>query len=175
MSSTTVTETVTANALAGSPAAPVKPVEDGPAAFSSSSEANQGYKYLSTSDVDHFLTKGWLLVPNAIKQDYIDSWMKDLFVRIGYDEHDKSTWHTEYLHLPRHREVSAEEFCPDAWNKITEIAGGLDRIDPVRRRVHRQLWVRGQDETPRGQVSPAGEIGLARRRRLVPLLPRLER
>lgn len=139
--STTVTEIVAAKPLADNPAAPAKPLADSPATFSSSSKANQGYKYLSTSDVDHFLTKGWLLVPNAIKQDYIDSWMKDLFVRVGYDEDDKSTWHTEYLHLPRHREVPAEEFCPDAWNKIAEIAGGLDRIDPVRERYYGDAFI----------------------------------
>lgn len=60
-------------------------------------KANPAYKQLTPEDRDHFLTKGWLLVPGAIKEEFIDKWMKDVFVRIGYDEHDKSTWHTEYL------------------------------------------------------------------------------
>lgn len=47
-----------------------QPVTDGPKGFSSSSKVNQGYKYRCTDDVDHFLTKGWLLIPNAIKEDY---------------------------------------------------------------------------------------------------------
>lgn len=66
--------------------------------------------------------------------------MKDLFVRVGYDGHDKSTSHTEYLHLPRHREVPEEEFCPDAWNKITD-CGGLERIDPVRERYYGDAFI----------------------------------
>lgn len=99
------------------------------------------YKHLTPEDVQHFLHKGWLRVPNAIKEEYIEKWMKDLWTRIDYDENDKSTWHTEYLHLPRHREVSAEEFAPGAWNKIVEICGGEDRIDPVRERYYGDAFI----------------------------------
>ncbi|EMR66689.1 hypothetical protein UCREL1_6320 [Eutypa lata UCREL1] len=102
---------------------------------------NQDYKHLTPEDVEHFLTKGWLRVPGAIKEEYIDKWMKDLWTRVDYDEHDKSTWHTEYLHLPRHREVPAEEFAPEAWNKIIEICGGEDRIDPVRERYYGDAFI----------------------------------
>jgi hypothetical protein len=110
-------------------------------AFSSKSSINQGYKYLSPEDVDHFLTKGWLRVPGAIKEEYIDKWMKDLWVRIDYDEHDKSTWHSEYLHLPRHREVPAEEFAPEAWKKTIEICGGQDMIHPDRERCYGDAFI----------------------------------
>ncbi|KAM0554961.1 hypothetical protein ACHAPJ_006699 [Fusarium lateritium] len=99
------------------------------------------YKYLTEDDGEHFLHKGWLRVPKAIKEEYIDNWLKDLWTRIDYDEHDKSTWHTEYLHLPRHREVPAEEFAPESWNKIIEICGGEDRIDPVRERYYGDAFI----------------------------------
>ena len=104
-------------------------------------KTNPNYKHLTPSDVDHFLTKGWLHVPGAIKTEYIDRWMKDLYVRVGYDEHDKSTWEKEYLHLPRHREVPAEEFCPEAWNKIVEIAGGEHMVDPIRERYYGDAFI----------------------------------
>jgi hypothetical protein len=67
--------------------------------------------------------------------------MEDLWVRIGQDENDKSTWQTEYLHLPRHREVPAEEFAPEAWNKIIDICGGQDRIDPIRERYYGDAFI----------------------------------
>ncbi|KAJ9145387.1 hypothetical protein NKR23_g5269 [Pleurostoma richardsiae] len=102
---------------------------------------NRRYEHLTPDDVEHFLKKRWLHVPGAIREDYIDNWMKDLWVRVDYDEHDKSTWHTVYLHLPRHREVPAEEFAPDAWNKIIEICGGEDRIDPVRERYYGDAFI----------------------------------
>jgi hypothetical protein len=47
----------------------------------------------------------------------------------------------EYLHLPRHHEIPAEEFCPDAWNKVVEIAGGEDRIDPIRERYYGDAFI----------------------------------
>jgi len=99
------------------------------------------YKHLDSHDVEHFLTKGWLHIHNAINRKYIDYWMKDLWTRLGYDENDKTTWHTEYCHLPRHREVRAEDFAPDAWNKIVEICGGEDRIDPVRERYYGDAFI----------------------------------
>lgn len=92
------------------------------------------YKYLTQEEADHFLTHGWVRVENAIKPEYIDAWMADLWTRSGYDENDKSTWALEYLHLPFHRQVRNEDFAPDAWNKIVEIVGGEDKIDPVRER-----------------------------------------
>ena len=109
--------------------------------YDSRSGLNQNYEHLTPEDVDHFLTKGWLRVPGAIKQEYIDQWLQDLWVRVDYDEHDKSTWHTDYLHLPRHREVPAEEFAPEAWNKIIEVCGGEDNIDPVRERYYGDAFI----------------------------------
>ncbi|EXJ95660.1 hypothetical protein A1O1_00782 [Capronia coronata CBS 617.96] len=102
---------------------------------------SHNYKHLTPEEVEHFLTKGWLRVPGAIKEENIDKWMQDLWTRIDYDEHDKSTWHSEYLHLPRHREVPAEEFAPEAWNKIVDIVGGEDRIDPVRERYYGDAFI----------------------------------
>jgi len=90
------------------------------------------YKFLTPQEADHFLTHGWLKVPNAIMPEYIDAWMADFWVRTGYDEHDKTTWKDEYLHLPHHRQVRHDQFCPEAWNKILDICGGEARIDPER-------------------------------------------
>jgi hypothetical protein len=103
-------------------------------------KANPNYKYLTPDDVDHFLTKGWLRVPNAIKPEYL-TWADDLWTRIGYNESDKSTWRSEYLHLPRHREVPAEEFAPDAWNKTVELCGGIGSIDPIRERYYGDAFI----------------------------------
>lgn len=105
------------------------------------SSLNGTYKHLTPDDVQHFLTKGWIHVKEAIKEEYIDRWMKDLWARVDYDENDKSTWHTEYLHLPRHREVPAEEFAPEAWNKIIELCGGEERIHPVRERYYGDAFI----------------------------------
>ncbi|KAK1478401.1 hypothetical protein CTAM01_15003 [Colletotrichum tamarilloi] len=60
--------------------------------------------------------------------------MKDLWVRCGYDAGDKSTWAQEYLHLPFHRQLRYEKFAPKAFDKITDIIGGVEAWDDERER-----------------------------------------
>jgi hypothetical protein len=117
------------------------PTASAPTSANDKPKLNQEYKFLTPEDVDHFLSKGWLRVPGAIRQKYIDQWMEDFWTRIDYDPNDKSTWHTQYLHLPRHREVPAEEFAPEAWNKTIELVGGEDRIDPIRERHYGDAFI----------------------------------
>jgi hypothetical protein len=123
-----------------------------------------GYRYLTEADVAHFLDHGWLLVPDAINRAYIGRWMADLWDRVGYDPHDESTWHTEYLHLPRHREVRAEEFAPKAWDAVCDLVGGEDRLDEVRERWHGDQFIcnfgnadRMRQPTADGQLDPEQE------------------
>lgn len=99
------------------------------------------YEHLTPEEREFFVTHGWLKVPGAIKQEYIDSWMSDLWVRLGYDEHDKFTWQEEYVKLPRHREVRCEDFCPEAWEKMVEIVGGEEVVDPVRERYYGDQFI----------------------------------
>jgi len=75
------------------------------------------YKHLSLEEQRFFVEHGWLRVKKAIKPEYVDAWMADLWTRLGWKEDDKSTWTEEYLKMPRHREVRCEEFCPEAWDK----------------------------------------------------------
>ena len=99
------------------------------------------YKYLTSEEREHFVTHGWLKVEGAIQQKYIDEWMADLWTRLGYDRNDKTTWKEEYLKMPRHREVPAAEFCPKAWNKMLEIVGGEEVVDPVRERYYGDQFI----------------------------------
>ena len=62
--------------------------------------------------------------------------MDDLWIRIGYNRYDKSTWKSEYLHLPFHRQVRLEEFAPQAFKKITDIIGGKSNWE-----IERERWV----------------------------------
>ncbi|KAH8901708.1 hypothetical protein GQ53DRAFT_851719 [Thozetella sp. PMI_491] len=99
------------------------------------------YKYLSPEERAHFVEHGWLKVPNAINQKYLQEWMANLWTRLGYNPDDKSSWKESYIKLPRHREVPVYEFCPSAWNKMVEIVGGEDKIDPVRERYHGDQFI----------------------------------
>ncbi|GMK55989.1 hypothetical protein CspeluHIS016_0210450 [Cutaneotrichosporon spelunceum] len=98
------------------------------------------YTHLTPAEAAHFLDHGWLRIPNAIAPEYL-SWLDTLWVRLGMDGQDKTTWTEEYVKLPRHREVRAEDFCPTAWGKICELVGGEDRIDPMRERWYGDQFI----------------------------------
>jgi hypothetical protein len=71
-----------------------------------------------------FTTPGKLHVyqvcSNAIDPKYLNEWMEEFWVRLGWDKDDTSTWKDEYLKMPLHREVETFKFCPDAWKAMCE-------------------------------------------------------
>ncbi len=75
------------------------------------------YKHLTPEEREFFVEHGWLRVPGAIKPKYLKEWMENLWVRLGYNPEDKSTWKESYYKMTRHREVPTYEFCPEAWHK----------------------------------------------------------
>ncbi|KAI5479741.1 hypothetical protein MNV49_003002 [Pseudohyphozyma bogoriensis] len=99
------------------------------------------YKVLDADQRDHFVQHGWVKIANALNPELSDKWMKDLWVRLGWDEHDPSTWEGEYCKMPRHREVPVQELCPKAWEAMIELVGGEDKIDPVRERYHGDQFI----------------------------------
>lgn len=92
------------------------------------------YACLTDEEAEHFLVHGWLKVEGGFERKHIDEWLPDFWVRTGYDEHDKTTWKEEYVHVAHHRQVRNEEFCPKAWGKIMDLCGGEDRIHEARER-----------------------------------------
>jgi hypothetical protein len=118
------------------------------------------YEHLTPSEAEHFLTHGWLKVPGAIKPEYISSWMSDLWVRLGYDPADKSTWSSEYYHMPHHRQVRAELVAPRAWGKIVDICGGEERIDPERERWIGDNFIINFGTRSRAESDPRDDVPL---------------
>ncbi|KAI1791345.1 hypothetical protein LXA43DRAFT_437878 [Ganoderma leucocontextum] len=87
------------------------------------------YEHLTPEQREHFLEHGWVRIPKAVKEEYRTAFTENVWVRLGYDPQDKSTWTKEKIHMPRHREVPTREFMPKAWGAMCELLGGEDRID----------------------------------------------
>ncbi|KZS90207.1 hypothetical protein SISNIDRAFT_479583 [Sistotremastrum niveocremeum HHB9708] len=87
------------------------------------------FKFLSQEQREHFLEHGWVRIPAAIPPENIKKFTENVWVRLGYDPNDKSTWVQEKIHMPRHREIPVKEFAPKAWGAMCELVGGEDRID----------------------------------------------
>ena len=52
----------------------------------------QEYSVLTQDKRQHFLEKGWVKINNAVPMENIKKFSDDIWVRLGYDPKDKSTW-----------------------------------------------------------------------------------
>lgn len=89
------------------------------------------YNVLSAEDRAHFLEHGWVKIPQGVPREHIEAFTKDVWIRLGYDPNDTSTWTKEKIHMPRHREMATKDFMPKAWAAMCEVLGGEDHIDPT--------------------------------------------
>ncbi|KAG8940683.1 hypothetical protein FRC03_005181 [Tulasnella sp. 419] len=95
-----------------------------------SSTFQKKYEVLTDEQVQHFLDHGYVIIKNAFPPEKAAQYTKDLWIRIGYDPDDKSTWKTERLHLPKLRYEVAKTFSPKAWGAMCDLLGGEERISP---------------------------------------------
>ncbi|KZO95317.1 hypothetical protein CALVIDRAFT_516077 [Calocera viscosa TUFC12733] len=86
------------------------------------------YKFLTKEQVQHFMEKGYLKLPKAFTKEKASEWLSDLWVRLGMDAEDKSTWTQERIHMPHFRRELVSDFCPQAWGAMCELLGGVDRV-----------------------------------------------
>ncbi|KAL4868388.1 hypothetical protein BDV12DRAFT_209216 [Aspergillus spectabilis] len=83
---------------------------------------------LTDEQKSHFLDHGYVRIRNCFTPEKAAEWTRDVWVRLGYSQMDKSTWTKERINMPRHREESVRTFAPKAWAAICELCGGEDRI-----------------------------------------------
>lgn len=86
------------------------------------------YKQLTQADVDHFMQHGWIKLSDCFTKEQADKLIGTVWTRLGMDPNDKSTWHTERINMPKHREFEASDFAPKAWDAICDLVGGEERI-----------------------------------------------
>lgn len=63
-------------------------------------------------DADFFLAHGYVVVKEAFSKTQADAFTRDLWVRLGLDPHDPSTWDRERIHMPSHTRVPVAQFAP---------------------------------------------------------------
>jgi hypothetical protein len=84
---------------------------------------------LSPSDVDHFLTYGFVVVPDCFCRDTARQWTDRAFERLGYDPHDPGTWKEPRIHLMEATlRPDLAQFSPRAWGAACDLLGGAERI-----------------------------------------------
>jgi len=89
----------------------------------------KGLKVLTQEQAEFFVEHGWIDLRGMVPQESIDWLKKDVWVRLGMDEHDKSTWYKEEIHMPSHRMKHVSELAPKIWGVMCDLLGGEDRVD----------------------------------------------
>ncbi|KAF9459430.1 hypothetical protein BDZ94DRAFT_1171561 [Collybia nuda] len=87
------------------------------------------YKYLNEDQINHFLEHGYVIIKAAFSREKAAEWTQNIWVRLGMDPKDRSTWNQERIHMPSHRREEVESFAPKAWDAIQDLLGGTERID----------------------------------------------
>lgn len=83
---------------------------------------------LTPADLDHFLTYGFIKVPQALDPEVIRRCVDRMWVRLGYDPADPTTWREGKIHMPNQEYFPAAQVAPRAYAAICELCGGAERI-----------------------------------------------
>jgi hypothetical protein len=84
---------------------------------------------LTEAEKEHFRQRGFIHLKNCFTKEQAESVAGNVWVRLGADPSDKSTW-AERTNMPHHTSFSAKAFAPKAWAAICELLGGEDRVNP---------------------------------------------
>lgn len=93
--------------------------------------ATPKYKVLTEDQVSHFLTHGYVRIPNAFTKEQAAELTSNLWSRLGYSPTDKSTWLSDRVNMPFHKRYPLQTISPKAWDAICDLLGGEDRVDPA--------------------------------------------
>jgi len=86
------------------------------------------YKFLTKEQVEHFMNHGFVRIENCFSREKAAEWTATVWVRLGRDPNDKSTWDVERINMPKHRFEPVTSFAPKAWGAMCELLGGESRI-----------------------------------------------
>jgi hypothetical protein len=86
------------------------------------------YQHLTPAQVDQFLARGYMVLPDCFSRELARQWTEHAFRRLGYDPDDPATWREARVHLPTATRVEIKDLAPKAWAAIGELLGGEERI-----------------------------------------------
>jgi hypothetical protein len=83
---------------------------------------------LTAEQVEQFLTKGYVKLPGCFSREAAHEYSRHIWDRLGYAEHDPSTWAKPSVHMAPLTDIDVRTFAPAAWRAACELIGGADRM-----------------------------------------------
>jgi Phytanoyl-CoA dioxygenase (PhyH) len=87
------------------------------------------YSVLTDEQVQSFLDKGYLVVEDCLDTSIAKRWIDEAYDRLGYDQHDPSTWQQDIIWMDHKNQMPVREVAPKAWAAILDVVGGEDRLE----------------------------------------------
>ncbi len=84
---------------------------------------------LTKKQLDEFYEKGCVALRGAMPRKTALDYAKDVWVRLGYDPDDKSTWEKSRIHMPYLSGVPVGELAPGVLSAMHQLCGGPERIE----------------------------------------------
>jgi hypothetical protein len=75
----------------------------------------QGLKTIIAEQVNHFMEHGYIIVESAFTREQATEFTSEMWIRLGMDPNDKSTWTKERIHMPWLNRVKVSDFAPKVW------------------------------------------------------------
>jgi hypothetical protein len=106
----------------------------------------------TAKQADHFLEHGFVTIKSAFTKEKAAEWTQKIWIRLGLDSTDKSTWDRERIHMPSHRREEVALFAPKVGIGFLKTRVSFSRSRYYRHgTLYRTFW-EGQKELTR---SPA--------------------
>lgn len=90
--------------------------------------APKQYRALTAEQADHFVQHGWVKVEHCFTREAASRATRDVWVRLGMDPNDKSTWTNEQNGMPAQNRFPIKDFAPRAWDALCDIVGDENLI-----------------------------------------------
>jgi len=83
---------------------------------------------LSDAQLDHFLQRGHVTIPQCFSRELAREWTDRAFQRLGYDRNDPTTWKVSRTHMALERQDDLKTFAPRAYAAACDLVGGEQRV-----------------------------------------------
>lgn len=83
---------------------------------------------LTEAEVQHFLDHGYVVIHDAMPKDFLEAQQRRIWVRLGYQPDNPSTWERDYLFMEDRDRWDVETLAPRVWGAAVDLVGGEDRI-----------------------------------------------
>ena len=89
---------------------------------------------------------GFIVIKNGFTKEKAAEWTESIWVRLGLDPNDKSTWDKDRIHMPWHRRENVASFAPKVCSaqcmrvlSLTTVGMGEHERTPRWRGTHRSV------------------------------------